>query len=204
MRIALQNHKDPTEFSLFIVCLRKIEGTSKLFVEKFTARLFCGNIVPQIAEQRSLDAQQNRGRKFVVHIDNATLHRTKLTKSCFKTHRLREADHPPYSTDLAPSDFYFFSLFGKLKGQMAGSKFESPEDLFAMIRRLTNAISREELEFVFQEWERRLEECMPIGRDDVLREEFRKLLIIITAAFDVPLLSFNRTPDINQKSHTEN
>jgi hypothetical protein len=43
--------------------------------EKFRARYFCDNIVPQIAKQRSLDARQNRGRRCVVHIDNATRHR---------------------------------------------------------------------------------------------------------------------------------
>jgi hypothetical protein len=132
--------------------------------EKFTARYFYDNIVSQIAEQRPSDARQNRGRKFVVHMDNATPHRAKLTKSCFKTLRLREADHPPHSPDLAPSDF---CLFGKLKGQMAGSDFEWREDLLAPIRRITNAISREELQSAFQEWERRLEECIWIGGDSV-------------------------------------
>jgi histone-lysine N-methyltransferase SETMAR len=100
--------------------------------EKFIALYFCHNIVPQIAEQLSSDARQNTGRKLVVHMDNATPHRAKLTKSCFKTIRLREADHPPYSPDRTPSDFY---LFGKLKEQMAGSEFESTEDLLATIRR---------------------------------------------------------------------
>jgi hypothetical protein len=85
-------------------------------------------------------------------MDNATPHRAKLKKSCFKTLRLREADHPPYFPDLSPANFY---LFGKLKGQMAGSEFESTKDLLATIRRLTSATSREELGSLFQEWERR-------------------------------------------------
>jgi hypothetical protein len=50
---------------------------------------------------------------------------------------------------------------------MAGSEFESPEDLLATIRPLTNAISREEVETVFQEWERRLGECIQIGGEYV-------------------------------------
>jgi histone-lysine N-methyltransferase SETMAR len=132
--------------------------------EKFTALYFCDNIVPQIGEQRSSDARQKTGRKLVVHMDNATPHRAKLTKSRLKPLRLREAYHPPYSPDLAPSDFY---LSGKQKGQMTASEFESPEHLLATIRRLTNAISREELESVFQEWERRLEKCIRIGGDYV-------------------------------------
>jgi hypothetical protein len=42
-----------------------------------------------------------------------TLQRAKLTKSCFKTLRLAEADHRPYSLNLTPLDFY---LFDKPKG----------------------------------------------------------------------------------------
>jgi hypothetical protein len=80
--------------------------------EKFIAGYFCDNIVPQIAEQRSSDMRHNKGGKFVVHLDNATPHRPKLTKSCFKTLAICEADDPRYSPDLAHSDFY---LFGKLK-----------------------------------------------------------------------------------------
>jgi hypothetical protein len=122
-------------------------------------------------------------------MDNATLQRVKLTKSCFKNLRLRETENPRYSPDLAPSDFH---LFGKLKEQMTGNEFESTEDLLATIRRLTNAISREEFESVFQEWERRLEEWILIGENSVSREEFSKLIIIVTAAFYVPLQHFNR------------
>jgi hypothetical protein len=39
-----------------------------------------------------------------------------------------------------------------------------------------------------------LEECIQISRNDVLWGEFHKLIIIMTAAFYVPLLHFNRTP----------
>jgi hypothetical protein len=98
--------------------------------EKFTARYFCGNIAPQIAKQRSSDARQNRGRKFVVHLDNAIPHRVKFTKSCFNTLRLPEADDLRYSPDLAASDFY---LFGKLKRQMERSEFESTKVLLARV-----------------------------------------------------------------------
>jgi hypothetical protein len=70
--------------------------------EKFPGRYFCHTDVPEITEQRLSDAWPNRGRKFVVHIDNSAPHRAKLRESCFKTLGLCEADHPPYSPDLAP------------------------------------------------------------------------------------------------------
>jgi hypothetical protein len=97
-------------------------------------------------------------------MDNATPHRPILTKSCVKPLRLREADLRPYSSDLAP---WYFHLFGTLKRQIPGREFEFTEDLLATIRQLTSAISREELESVFQEWERRLEKCIRIGGDYV-------------------------------------
>jgi hypothetical protein len=50
---------------------------------------------------------------------------------------------------------------------MAGSEFESTEDRLAAIRGLKFAILREKLQSVFQEWKRRLEECIGIGGDDL-------------------------------------
>jgi hypothetical protein len=132
--------------------------------EKFTARYFHNDILPQIAEPQSSDARQNRGPKFVVHMNNATPQRAKLTKSYFKTLQLREAGQSPHSPDLAPSDFY---RFGEWKEQTAGSEFGSTEELLGTIRQLTNAISRAELESSFQEWERRLGEDIRIGGEYV-------------------------------------
>jgi hypothetical protein len=70
-----------------------------------------------------------------------------------------------------------------------------------MIRRLTNAISQEELESVFQEWERRLENCIRIGRDYVSWGEFNELVIIVTAAFSVLSLHFSRIPCLTSITH---
>jgi hypothetical protein len=97
--------KEGKEFNEFM------DGKTEDIAEQTVAiivRYFCDNIGPQIVEQRPSDARQNRGGKLVVRMGNATLDRAKLTESCFKTLRLRDADHPPYSPDLAPSDFYLF------------------------------------------------------------------------------------------------
>ena len=66
---------------------------------------------------------------------------------------LHNAPHPPYSPDLAPSDFY---LFGKLKRKMLGLDFDSVESLFEWIYDEFSKIPHDELVRVFQEWERRL------------------------------------------------
>jgi hypothetical protein len=99
--------------------------------DRFPAPYLCDNMMPQIAEQGQSDARRKGGGKSVRQQGNATPHRAKLTKSCFKTFRLREAGQPPYSPHLAASDF---CLFLKLKGQMSQNELESREDLLPMIR----------------------------------------------------------------------
>jgi hypothetical protein len=100
-------------------------------------------------------------------MDNATPHRPKLTKSCVKPLRLREADHPPYSLDLGSSGFH---LFGTLKEQMAGSEFESTANLLGMIKQLTNAIARGELESVFKNGKEDWRDASELA-DTTFREE---------------------------------
>jgi hypothetical protein len=49
----------------------------------------------------------------------------------FKKIQIRPIDHPQYSRDLVPSDFY---LFGTLMGAFAGQEVESIEETLLLIR----------------------------------------------------------------------
>jgi hypothetical protein len=77
---------------------------------------------------------------------------------------MKRAPHPAFSPDLAPSDFY---LFGKIKTALIGAEFESEQELLDGVLGVVNAISREELEGVFEEWLSRLDECMQRDGDYV-------------------------------------
>jgi hypothetical protein len=68
--------------------------------------------------------------------------------------RLRLAVHPPYSPDLAPSDFF---LFGHIKSCLQEIAFLSREDLPAAIYEIVGAILQPTLEDVFRHWMERLE-----------------------------------------------
>jgi transcriptional regulator with AAA-type ATPase domain len=50
---------------------------------------------------------------------------------------MKRPPHPPYSPDLAPSDFY---LFGYVKGCFAGHSFESEDALFEAVRGILDGI----------------------------------------------------------------
>jgi hypothetical protein len=77
---------------------------------------------------------------------------------------MRRASQPPFSPDLAPSDFY---LFGKLKTTLMRSVFENEQRLLDGIMKVLDRITRDELESVFEEWAARLEACIYRGGEYV-------------------------------------
>jgi hypothetical protein len=68
---------------------------------------------------------------------------------------MKRAPHPAVSPALAPSDFY---LFGKIKTALMGSEVESEQSLLDGVLGVMNAISREELKAVFEDWLSRLDQ----------------------------------------------
>jgi hypothetical protein len=62
---------------------------------------------------------------------------------------MKQAPHPPYSPDLAPSDFF---LFGYLKRKLMGYHTESPSELLIQIRVILSEILGETVNAVFLGW----------------------------------------------------
>jgi hypothetical protein len=71
---------------------------------KWTSRYHIDNSLPEIC---ALHIAGDR-RKLVIHADNATPQVSTRVKLSREEHGLRMALHPPYSRDLAPSDFFLF------------------------------------------------------------------------------------------------
>jgi hypothetical protein len=57
-----------------------------------------------LGQWRSIEAAGNKW-KLLVHMDNARPYIAKLSTQYFNENRMKSAPHPPYSPDLAPSDF---------------------------------------------------------------------------------------------------
>jgi hypothetical protein len=66
---------------------------------------------------------------------------------------MEQAPHPPYSPDLAPSDFY---LFGYLKDRLQEQYFEDGDQPFDAIMFRTGTIEKVTLQRVFLEWMERV------------------------------------------------
>ena len=65
-------------------------------------------------------------QKILIHYNNAPLHTLNIAQA--KKHELcfESLPHPPYSLDLAPSEYY---LFPNLKRWLCGRRFESNEEV---------------------------------------------------------------------------
>jgi hypothetical protein len=72
------------------------------------------------------------------------------------------APHPPYSSDLAPSNFF---LFGCVKERLKGMVFLSYEELLDAIDEVMTGIESETLIAVFEHWMERLE-CVSKNNGD--------------------------------------
>jgi hypothetical protein len=77
---------------------------------------------------------------------------------------MKQAPHPRYSPDLAPSDFF---LFGYVKGKLMGYRAETPSELLVRIRVILAEIQRETLNAVFLEWIERLQKCVQVDSEYV-------------------------------------
>jgi histone-lysine N-methyltransferase SETMAR len=72
---------------------------------KFNAGYYIAEIFEPLSQWRSIEAAGNE-RKLLVHADNARPHTAKLSTQYSNKNRMKSAPHLPYSSDLAPSDFY--------------------------------------------------------------------------------------------------
>ncbi|KAA6313285.1 MAG: putative mariner transposase, partial [Streblomastix strix] len=84
-----------------------------------------------------------------IHYDNATSHNSSNTKEFLKQFKLTRIAHPPYTTDLSPSDFY---LFGYLKGKLKGSQFKTVEECVERACKILLEISKQKLKDAFDNW----------------------------------------------------
>jgi hypothetical protein len=71
---------------------------------------------------------------------------------------MKQAPHPPYSPDLAPSDFF---LFGYVERKLMEYRAETPSELLVRIQVILAELAREILNAVFLEWMERLQKRVP-------------------------------------------
>ena len=121
--------------------------------QKFNSEYFINQILQPMYEKLSSKAEFF-GKIITLHFDNSKVHTSGKVQEYMNSHNMKRAVQPPYSPDIAPSDFF---LFGYLKEILKGSKFETPEELKNGIDEILISIPPGLLNSVFLKWEVRLQ-----------------------------------------------
>ena len=87
--------------------------------------------------------------------DNA--HKSAMVQEYLKESGLDVLDHPPYSPDLSPSDFW---LFPRLKEMLAGHCFESCCGIGSPVYQCLQHTPKEDYRAAFQKWVDRCKMCV--------------------------------------------
>ena len=92
---------------------------------------------------------------FIVH--RACAHRALSVKQFLTDKHITTLEHPPYSHDLAPYDFY---LFPKVKSVLKGTRCGSVDDVKKKTADVLKQLTEVDFPHVFDQWKTRLQQCI--------------------------------------------
>jgi histone-lysine N-methyltransferase SETMAR len=111
-----------------------------------------GNFLKQLKKKRPQMVQQ----EWWFHCDNALVHMAAVVQEWFAAHNIQRLEHPPYSPDLAPADFF---LFWRVKEELAGRSLDE-----GTLKKTWEGVTRnnaaEEFATAFRWWYERCEKCV--------------------------------------------
>jgi transposase len=94
---------------------------------------------------------------FILHQDNVPAHTALSVKQFLAEKQIAVLEHPPYSPDLAPWDFF---LFSKVKSILKGTRFASFTELKKKTTELLRQLTDDELQHGFDQWKIRMQWCV--------------------------------------------
>ena len=110
-------------------------------------------VLAAVAERRP----RTRHRGLLLHHDNAAAHRANATQEFLQMEKVQQLDHPPYSPDLAPCDFFVFPF---IKWKLRGLRFDTPDLAVEAFLEHIRAIPQTEWANMFHKWFQRMEKCI--------------------------------------------
>lgn len=99
---------------------------------------------------------------WLLHQDNAPAHNALSIRQFLAERNIAVLDHPPYSPDLAPCDFF---LFPKLKGVIKGVHFPDVEAIKKAVTTELKRIPEESFQECIEAWQNRMTKCVRLKGD---------------------------------------
>ncbi|CAH2003801.1 unnamed protein product [Acanthoscelides obtectus] len=96
----------------------------------------------------------NPERRIIIHQDNAISHTAQKTRQYLTEENVELLDHPPYSPDQSPNDFF---TFPKIKNRLRGHRFQSPEEAVDAFKNAVLDLPANEWNKCFENWFERMQ-----------------------------------------------
>ncbi|KZC11472.1 Histone-lysine N-methyltransferase SETMAR [Dufourea novaeangliae] len=140
----------------------------RILTEKLQYRKACAKWVPRMLTEDH-QRQRNRRRGMLskgvsIFHDNARPHVACTTVALLQQFGWDIVTHPPYSPDLAPSDYH---LFPKLKEHLAGTRFNNDDEVKDEVQRFLNGMAASWYDMGIQKLLQRLQKCIDRNGDYV-------------------------------------
>lgn len=103
--------------------------------------------------------EKHPGEKMLLHWDNARPHHSAVVQGFLDDTDVRVLRHPPYSPDLAPCDFWLFSV---LKNRLAGQSYKTLNGLGSGVYQCLQTVPKEAYKRCFESWNEKLQLCIDL------------------------------------------
>ena len=128
-----------------------------------TGKTITGEYYKNLLDQLDKKIREKRPgllhKKIIYHQDNAPAHISDVAKAKLVELKYERLEHPPYSPDLAPSDFH---LFPHLKKFLRGKRFSSHEEVIAAVNGYFEGLPESHFRDGIHELENRWKKCIAL------------------------------------------
>ncbi|CAH2003856.1 unnamed protein product [Acanthoscelides obtectus] len=95
--------------------------------------------------------------RIILHQDNESSHTAQRTGQYLTEENVKLLDHPPYSPNLIPNDFF---TFPKIKNRLRGQRFQSPDEAVDAFKDSVMDLPANEWNKCFENWFERMQMCI--------------------------------------------
>ena len=134
------------------VAVKALKGENRV-----DSKYFCEEVMNTAIDWCKQKRKVTGISSFIFHMDNAPCHNSRYSKQFMEDNNILRIEHPPYSPDLSPCDFF---LFGYMKNHFSNTVFRDEDDAVEEISKWIADIPVKTLIAVFDNWRRRLQLCI--------------------------------------------
>ena len=127
-----------------------------------TGRFYKNSVLKKVKEFYNKKLPSKRWSGVHLLYDPASSHKCEVVKSFLASKKVKVLNHPPYSPDPSPCDFF---LFPRLKEMLSINKYVSRLVLLAVLFiSVSNRYQKKTILSGFRDWVKRLQTCFSKGR----------------------------------------